>query len=351
MQCDLLIIGAGPAGSSAAIMACQEKISVMVVEKRRSIGEPIQCAEYVPKLLRHEMDFSNNCIVQEIKTIKLFTKNGLLSQFSSPGYMLNRTTFDKELAAEAIKKGAKYLTNTCCVNHVSGEVKIAHGSEIRTIRPKVILGADGPRSIVGKWMNKSMIDFVMGCGVELPLIKPQDYLEIYFFQSLKGGYGWLFPKGNVANVGIGISFSETKVSEERKKLDEFCNYLEITGKVINSPLSYRAGLIPCSGLFQESVVGNMMLVGDAAGQTHPITGGGIAPAVICGKIAGNIAAKAITGNQLEVLKNYDTQFRKVYEKEQNRAIQNRRKMLENWENLDSIVPSFWPTFMEYYESR
>jgi len=349
MQCDLLIIGAGPAGSSAAITACQHNLSVVVVEKRRSIGEPIQCAEYVPKLLRHEMDFSNQCIVQEINTIKLFTKEGQVSEFSSPGYMLNRATFDKELAAEAIKKGAKYLTNACCVSHVSGEVKIVQGSNILNIRPKVILGADGPKSIVGKWMNKSITDFVMGYGVELPLMKPKDYLEIYFLQSLKGGYGWLFPKGKIANVGIGMSFGENNVSEDKKILHEFCNYLETIGKVINSPLSFRAGLIPCSGLFQESVVGNMMLVGDAAGQTHPITGGGIAPAVICSKIAGNIAAKAIMGNQLEVLKNYDTQFRKVYEKEQNRAVQNRKKMIENWENLDSMVPSIWPTFKEYYE--
>jgi digeranylgeranylglycerophospholipid reductase len=349
MQCDLLIIGAGPAGSAAAITASCEKINVIVVEKRVSIGEPIECAEFVPRLLRQEIDFSKNCVVQEIKTIKLFNKDGLLSEFLSPGYMLNRATFDKELATEAIRNGARYLINARCVGFESGDVIIQQGRSFVSIRPKVIIGADGPKSTVGKWMKKSNTDFVMGLQVELPLLEPQDYLEICFLKSLRGGYGWLFPKGGVANVGIGVSYEGKDTGEIRNILNQFCNYLEEIGKVKNIPISKRAGLIPCSGLFPESVFENMMLVGDAAGQTHPITGGGIAPAVICGKIAGNIAAKAIKKEDLNILKEYDIQYRKVYEKEMTRAVLKRKWMNQNWENLDDMIPYFWPTFKEYYE--
>lgn len=349
MRCDLLIIGAGPAGSSAAKAASEKSLDVVVVEKRRSIGEPIECAEFVPKLLKNEINFSKNCIVQEIDTIKLFTKEGLFNEFSSPGYMLNRSYFDKELALEASKNGAKILINSRCFKKEEESVFIQQGGNILEIEPTIIIGADGPRSLVGGWIQRKNTEFVMGMQYELPLLTPLTSLEIHFWKSFFGGYGWLFPKGLIANVGIGIKYGTLQAQSERKILNEFCCYLEQTGKIKNVLLSFTAGLIPCSGLPCEIVNKNILLVGDAAGQTHPITGGGIPQAVICGKIAGQEAAKAIKNGNPNSLKAYEVMVRKIYGNEQKRAVVKRKIMEENWEDLDQRIKTFWPSFREYYD--
>jgi geranylgeranyl reductase family protein len=348
MRCEILIVGGGPAGSSCAITAAPYN-DVIVVDKRRSIGEPVECAEFVPKLLLQEINFSKNCIVQEIKTIQLYTLKGLVKEFDSPGFMINRTTFDKELADQAIKKDATYLINTRCISKDKNYVILQQGNEKIRIAAQIIIGADGPNSIVGSWMNQQQKDFVLGMQVESPLLKTQESLEIHFWPEFFGGYGWLFPKGNVANVGIGIKHNRTGMDMIRQHLKDFCRYLSDQGKIINVPLSLRSGLIPCSGLFSESVSGNMMLVGDSAGQTHPITGGGIPSAVICGKIAGKIASEAIIDENIDKLADYDKKYRKIFEKELTRAVKKRAWMEKNWDTLPENIPYFWPTFKEYYE--
>ena len=70
----------------------------------------------------------------------------------------------------------------------------------------IVIGADGPRSTVGTWIDSINSEFVVGLQYEVPLSSPLEYTEIYFRREFFGGYGWLFPKGTLANVGIGIKY-------------------------------------------------------------------------------------------------------------------------------------------------
>lgn len=354
MFCDVLIIGCGPAGSSVAFEASKGGAETLVIEKKRSIGFPIQCAEFIPKLLLNEINITRNCIIQETKSIKIYVKGELLSEFNSPGYMLNRSIFDKELAASASNSGAngaKILLNSYCLLKKDDKVLIRKGKEIIEIYPKIIIGADGPLSIVGSWVNSRNEEFLMGLQYELPLNKQLDYLEIYFDDRIVGGYGWLFPKGKLANVGIGIRNSKNfRSTALREILNEFSNFLLKEGKIVNTPLSFTSGLIPAGGPLNKTVIENIMLVGDAAGLTHPITGGGIPQAVICGHIAGRIAAQSAKEENLNILYNYEKMWKRIYGKELERA-QKQRKLLEsNWKVLDlNLIRKCWPSFREYYE--
>jgi digeranylgeranylglycerophospholipid reductase len=168
MKCDILIIGCGPAGSSCAIEAAKYANDVIIVDKRKSIGEPVECAEFVPKLLFQEIDIGKKCIVQEINKIKLFTLKGLVKEFDSPGYMINRATFDKELALKAVNNGVKLLINTRCFNKNANHLHFMQGPNLLTISAQVVIGADGPLSIVGSWINKKQKDFVLGMGGFFP---------------------------------------------------------------------------------------------------------------------------------------------------------------------------------------
>lgn len=351
MFCDVLIVGCGPAGSSAAMEASKMGVDTLVVEKKRSIGNPVQCAEFIPKLLLNEINVPRNSIIQETKSIKIYLRGEILAEFNSPGYMLDRSIFDKGLAYCASTYGAKILINSYCLSKEGNKVLLNRGNNAFEINPKVIIGADGPLSTVGEWINSKNEKFLMGLQYELPLKEQLDYLEIYFDDSISGGYGWLFPKGNIANVGIGVNLVENfDNSNLMKKLNEFAFYLEKVGKTINIPLSMTSGLIPAGGPLDKTVESNILLVGDAAGQTHPITGGGIPQAIICGKIAGKVAAQSVKEKNLDILYNYEKMWKKIYGKELDRARKRRNLLEANWGELDpNLIRKCWPSFREYYD--
>ena len=349
MLYDVLVVGAGPAGSSAASEAAKHGAKVLMIEKRKVIGQPVQCAEFIPKFLLDELEITNNSIVQKIRGIKTYLPSGECFKLNSPGYMLNRSIFDKELAAGAAKKGVDIFINTLCASKEKGKIVINKNGRQMKILPKVIIGADGPKSTVGEWINSTNKDFMIGLQYELPLITPLDHTEIYFDYDFFGGYGWLFPKENSANVGIGIRYNpESKTNKSLSSiLKKFVNVLEKDGKVKNSIVSINSGLIPVGGPL-HTVKDNLMLVGDAAGQTHPITGGGISQAVICGKIAGRISARAIQEGNMGVLTEYEDEWQGIFGKELKRA-QTKRQFLEyHWDKLDVIVKKCWVAFREYY---
>lgn len=350
MFCDILVVGCGPAGSSAAKEAAKSGLKVIIVERKKSVGEPIQCAEFIPKPLLKEANISKSAIIQETKSIKLYLPDNSMFEFDSPGYMLNRSRFDKELAACAINNGAKLMLNAKFIGLNNDKAIIKRGEEIIEIVPKVIIGADGPSSTVGHCIKNINKEFLVGIQYELPLINREETLEIYFKKEFFSGYGWLFPKGIIANVGIGVKNSNIfKGDLLRELLDNFVSTLENDRKVINSPLSITVGLIPASGPLENTVFENIILVGDAAGQTHPITGGGIPQAVICGKIAGLVAAESIRLSKPEIIKDYEKKWKRIFSHQLNIAVEKRKLLESNWDDLNLIIKKCWPTFRSYYE--
>lgn len=349
MLYDVLVVGAGPAGSSAASEAAKHGAKVLMIEKRKVIGQPVQCAEFIPKFLLNELEITHNSIVQKIRGIITHLPSGECFKLNSPGYMLNRSIFDKELATGAAKRGVDIFINTLCVSKEDEKIVINKNGRQMKILPKVIIGADGPKSTVGKWINSTNKDFVIGLQYELPLITPLDHTEIYFDRDFFGGYGWLFPKERSANVGIGIRYNSKSKNDKSlgRLLKRFVNALEKEGKVKNSPISITSGLIPVGGPL-HTVEDNIMLVGDAAGQTHPITGGGISQAVICGKIAGRISARAIRKENMDILTDYENEWQGIFGKELKRAKTKRQFLESHWDKLDAIVKKCWVVFRGYY---
>ena len=128
MYCDILIIGAGPAGSSASMEASKSDLKVLMIDKRTSIGEPLQCAEYIPKFLLNEIDVTKSCIVQEIDTTTIYFPDNTVSEFKTQGYILNRARFDKELAANAINNGVDFKSNTKCISKEFDKILLKSGN-------------------------------------------------------------------------------------------------------------------------------------------------------------------------------------------------------------------------------
>jgi flavin-dependent dehydrogenase len=172
-----------------------------------------------------------------------------------------------------------------------------------------------------------------------------EYTEVYFDKNFFGGYAWLFPKKQSANVGVGV-----KTGYKIKVKDLFHQFVERLvkeKKVFNTPIKTITGLIPVGGPVRTTGK-NILLVGDAAGQTHPITGAGITQAIVCGKFAAQAITDALRKNDLNLLHTYEEKWQGLYLRELNRAIEKRKKMEENWHKLKDILKECWVSFPQYY---
>jgi geranylgeranyl reductase family protein len=351
--CDILVIGAGPAGSSAARAAAQSGARVLLIDKRQQIGVPVQCAEFVHGTISRYASFSSKCVIQEIETMVTHLPDGTTYEMQSPGYMLNRSLFDKELAVSAVLSGAQVLTGTRALGYLPEGVIIEKEKKNRTIRAKVVVGADGVHSIVSRWMGFSPLRRIVALQYEVIHSQPQKETDVFFRRDYEGGYGWFFPKGNTANVGIGVV--PQKVSLLPDLLEDLLGRLVVLRKMRSIEIIGKTGgSVPCD-LSPSSVLGNLMLVGDAAGQAHPITGAGILNAVIGGEIAGRVAAEAVARDDLDYLKNYEVEWRDFFGQPLSYGASKRMYLEENWNKngtgFEDLIRKTWVGFKEYYQDR
>ena len=359
-SCDILIIGAGPAGSSAALKAAQEGAKVILIEQKKEIGVPVQCAEYIPVQLTTAIGLRDDLLVQEIHFMRTHLPNGEVKDIESLGYIIDRDRFDQHLAKMAesggaeIRKGCKAqipLNPPLLKGEIWGlsdeELEVIEGCKRYYIEAKIIIGADGPKSTIGRWVGVENKEFVSAKQYIMPLRFEMDYTEIYFRDYIHGGYGWVFPKGDKANDGIGVDI-RTKLGPT-EILDRFVDELVRLGRIENKILNETGGLIPVGGIIGLRK-DNVLLCGDAAGQCNPITGAGISNAVLCGGIAGEIAAKAIMDDNLNIITEYDEAVEELVAHSINHAVEKRRHLQQHWgkDTLSEALKTCWIAFEGYY---
>ena len=352
ITCDILIIGAGPAGSSAAIAAATKGMDVLVVEQRAEIGVPVRCAEYIPAPLVGQLNLGTGFVVQKVSKMRTILPDGSTSDMAAPGFMIHRDRFDQAIARQARNLGAELLLSAKAVKRTEeGDVVIKKGvSEMALIAPQIIIGADGPRSKAALWCGASDGDLLQAAQYIMPLCSPMNHTEVYLSPDFYGGYGWLFPKGEMANVGLGMKRIDGNHGRLYALLGQFIEKLRKEGKIKGEPLGSTAGWIPSIPL-KKAVYGNVLLAGDAAGHTHPITGAGIFAAISCGRMAGSWAAEAIQKSDLGILAGYDHEWQDLFGHTLNRAREKRRGMEREWARFHQIIKSCWIGFREYYNDQ
>src|SRR4030067_510282 len=346
-SCDILIIGAGPAGSSAALKAAQEGAKVILIEQKKEIGVPVQCAEYIPVQLTTAIGLRDDLLIQEIHAMRTYLPDGEVVVTESLGYITDRDRFDQHLAEQAEKAGAAIRKGCKAIGFDGKRVEVDENGNRYHLEPKIIIGADGPKSTIGRWVGAENKEFASAKQYIMPLKFEMDYTEVYFRYYIHGGYGWVFPKGNKANVGIGVDI-RTKL-EPSEILDRFVDELVRLGKIENKILNETGGLIPVGGIIGVRK-DNVLLCGDAAGQCKSITGAGISHAVLCGGIAGEIAAKAIMDDNLNIITEYDEAVEELVAHSINHAVEKRRHLQQHWgkDTLSEALKTCWIAFEGYY---
>lgn len=349
VSCDILVVGAGPAGGATALVAARRGMQVLVVERRQVVGIPVQCAEYIPTMLVGRLNIGKSFIVQRTRGMKTYLPGEPVKETRAPGFTIHRDIFDQAMMRAAADSGAELMVSTRALQRIDDETVLLKrkSGQYLTVRAKIIVGADGPRSTVGRWVGAVNRNLLPGVQVTLPLMEPMDWTEVYFDPEIYAGYGWLFPKKDVANVGIGLKNTPRSHTRIGFLLDRFIARLKAEGKVAGDPVRYTAGWIPAEPV-RQAVHGNVALVGDAAGHTHPITGAGISNAVVCGEMAGTWAARAVEKGDVSVLKHYDDQWQDLFQDTLDRAHQRRQTMESGWQDFSRTVESCWIAFREYY---
>ena len=322
---DVAIVGLGPAGASAAAEAARSGCRVVAIDRRREPGRPVQCAEFVPALIDVAAGALAQSVRQRIASMTTFVETDAPDvREPFPGQMLDRARFDAALVARAIDAGASCDFGVT-VRAVAGDGTVAL-SDGRTLAAKVVIGADGPRSIVGAAIGSVNMALVETRQVTAALRVPHASTDIFLSNAIPGGYGWLFPKGEVANIGAGIA------PEARSRLKsivaELHRSLIESGRVARDVLALTGGLIPVGGIVQpRGTLGDtlVLLAGDAAGLANPVTGAGIASAVYSGKLAGEAAAAAAAGDA-DAAQDYEDELRSVLGPALARALARRREL-------------------------
>lgn len=349
-KCDILVVGAGPAGASAAMSSARMGVRVLLVDRKATVGVPVRCAEYIPGPLPGELNLGHDFVVQGVKGMRTILPGGGEKVTLTPGWMIRRDLFDQTLCRAAQAAGAEVLLGTRVMARKGETVFLKGADGTRSeVKCRVIIGADGPHSTVGRWIGSVNSDFIPAVQVRVPLVRPLDFTEVYFDRLFYGGYGWLFPKGPEANVGLGMK-GGGKGTGLRDALTRLLARLEGEGKIRRSPLRWTAGWIPLSPV-REIVRDNVLLAGDAAGHAHPITGSGVFQAVTAGRMAGEWAAKAIAEKDLSLLHGYEEEWRDLFGETHERGFQRRLLMEKEWERLEEVLPACWVAFREYYEDR
>ncbi len=310
IETDVLVIGAGPAGSSAAKHAARGGADVLMIDRKSEIGSPKRCAEGVSKegLKKLGIEPSPRWIAKELSNVRLVAPDGTdvklneeTVKLPEAGYILERKVFDKHMAMDAAREGAKIMVKTLAKDLKREDdslvVTAERMGETFQIKAKIVIGADGPESRIGRFAGlktaakpknmESAAQFEMG-GVEL---EDPNSLEFYFGSVAPGGYAWIFPKGeDIANVGLGVLATETDKSAYQH-LMEFVENCPATRNA--QAVELNVGGDPVGGMNKKLVTDNLLVVGDAAGHVNPLTGGGINTALEAGLYAGEVAAAAV----------------------------------------------------------
>jgi digeranylgeranylglycerophospholipid reductase len=302
---DVIVVGGGPAGSMAAWEAAKGGASVCILEKDRDIGYPVRCGEAASDLgLKQFVEPQESWIAERISGAVIVSPNGSrvdVKFAKESGYILNRRIFDYDLSRYASNAGAEIYTKAFVKELIIEDgfvkgIRLDHLSEEKTLSAKIVIGADGVNSRIGRMADiKTQIrmkdmESCVQYSVSNVEIEPNKMIMYVGENYAPGGYLWVFPKGDkFANIGIGISGKHSKYKSAKRYLDEFMER-EFPQAAI---LTTMCGGVPCAKPIKRPIKNGLMLVGDAAHQVNPMTGGGIVSGMKGGWLAGKVAADAI----------------------------------------------------------
>ncbi len=295
---DCIIVGAGPAGATAAYILAKKGHSVLVLDKAE-LPRKKTCGGGVSPAVKQWFDFDfTPAIDNRVHKVQFTWKSGdpVTTELntSESMWMVQRDTFDEFLAQQAQKEGAKVQDKT----EVTGikytgdhwQVNTSNGS----LEARYLIAADGVNSQVAKWLGLGTKKESLGATLEVKTPVPADKLNLVYFDfgSVKNGCIWMFPKSDGYSISGGCFKGNIKSDELKKSLYNYASGLGLdTGNA-----TYTEYILGFWTGNQTLHTQSALIAGDAAGLVDPLIGEGIRPAILSGVRAGEAIDKALKGD-------------------------------------------------------
>jgi len=327
IECDILVVGAGPAGSVAALYSSKHGLNTVLIERNNKIGA------HTNTRIDSSPDYG---LTEIVKEMGLKTENFVFkSKWHSPSgrsftlhskigeYYFKRgpdpDSFECSTVSKAIKSGCKLFLGAAGkeINKDGGrfdEVTVSQGAEKIVIKPEIIIAADGGNSIFHRYVNKRLVNNRVAYGVTgKDFIQPHTS-EIYFDAELApGGYFYLLTcLSGISSAGIVLDSDKTQSSAS----DSFYEYLNKNPEIANKINLITNNFIGRGEIFDLDTYlnKNLLFVGDAAGLIDPFLGYGMMPAIISAYCAGKYSVNAVKDKDCSLLTGYDADIKQRFTK-------------------------------------
>lgn len=301
LRADVIVIGAGPAGSTTARMIARRGFSVILVDKNTHPGASSVCAGGMPMTTFRQTGLSPDIIEKKI-TRGVYHYPWGEQHLKLDHVSVLRNLFDMKLAEKAEEEGAELLSDVLVEDvHVKNDHVFvsAKRSVKKLMRSELVVFADGPNTLAYRkfrigFAPKADTTYVsVACEIKWEE-NPLNCFEFYYDYDISSwGYGWIFPKRDTLNVGVGCLYDRLSRNIV-KSLQYMLNVYPPTAEKLRDRniLWMSAALIPAAPA--ERIFGERMLVvGDAAGMVDPVSGGGIMYAINGGRLAADVCVYAL----------------------------------------------------------
>ena len=340
---DLIVVGAGPAGSSAAYAAAKNGIKVALLEKEENVAQTVRTSGVTWIDYAKEFGIPEDCY-NPIRTYNFCSPNNTVSITDNKpkAAVLDVRKTYRFLADMAKKNGAEIFVNTNVTNVITENgsivgVKASSSNSEMVFHARMLIDASGFQSAVSKSLGlvKQWERFGVGAEYEAEVenVKSDTWWLMVGQMYSPAGYAWIFPLGkNMVRIGVGVGKPESHV-DPTQRLDELIEKgagpIKDLGKITKKEFHY--GLIPNEGLSRKTVYDNLILVGDTAGMANPLVLEGIRYAIKYGRVAGDVASKAIkSGDTSEKALQY---YEETWKKEIESKIKSAHKVQARWLEL------------------
>jgi len=285
---DVIVAGGGPAGSMAAKCCAKAGLDTLLVEEHAAAGTPVQCAGLLSTNAFFECEVSDRSVIQTVSGARVVSGLGCEFSFDAgeiKAYVVDRSAFDREMLEAAANAGAEIMLKTsvtgAVADHNDCTVSTAGVSGERDFKSKMVVAADGPRSIFSRFFGmKRAPVFLSGIQADVPYECDGKLVELHPYAS-PGFFGWVIPAGKgKARVGL-CAEKDTKAlfAEFIKQFGPTCVH-QVTGTI---PL----------GIMPRTYGNRTLFCGDAAGFAKPTSGGGVYTGARSARYAAETAARCI----------------------------------------------------------
>lgn len=315
MKYDVVVVGAGPAGAIAAKYAARSGASTLLIEEHAFIGSPVQCTGLISKAALEECETGEGkFVLNRMKGAFVYAPN--CEELRVEGrevkaYVIDRKIFDRALAEQALDEGVELLLKTRFTGIGKGKISVISSGERKEIFADVVIGADGIQSSVARSARLMRCEkFLSGVQFEAPYdAEDPEFVEIFLGNDIAPGFfAWAVPFKGLARIGL----AKNNSLPASYYLEKLLKHPVIASRYKGSRTELVIGGIPL-GMPKKTVTNNVMLVGDAAGQVKPTSGGGIYMGAVCAKIAGEVAARA--SRREAALEEYEKRWRSAVGRE------------------------------------